>query len=154
MDRETPPPRTPHKRLLTGATGCAVPVAHARDRTRATLAPALALTLLVAGCAGAVGSGTPTTTPDGPRTATTEAAGPSTTDGYYRAYEVTARETTPAGVARAVTLSRAGLRDRLVWRADPFVDALFETGAVERVVVAAEPTSDPGPGRSRTGRSW
>jgi len=116
-------------------------VARARDRTRTTLVLALVVTLFVAGCAGAAGPGTPTSTPDDSRSATA----PPTTGGHYRAYEVTVRETTPTEVARAVTLSRAELRGELVWRGGPFVAALYGTGTAERVVVAGESTDDPGP---------
>lgn len=84
--------------------------------------------------------------PDESGATTTQATTvPSATGGHYRAYEVTARETTPTDIARTVTQSRAELRDKLVWRGDLFVAALYETGSAERVVVAAEPTPDPGP---------
>lgn len=110
-------------------------------RQHARLAVALAAVLVVAGCVGATGPGTPTAQPPSPATP----ADATSSHSHYRSYEVLARPAEPTDVARSVTLSREEVADEVVWRGEPFVASLFADGSAERVHVASEPETDPGP---------
>jgi hypothetical protein len=111
---------------------------------RRTAVTALVVAILLGGCAGV--GGPPAT--DAPATATTgdvESEGPGeattdrttrTSDGYYRGYEFSARETTESGLARDLALPRSRLERRTVWGTDSFAERLFERGAAEQVDVA------------------
>lgn len=112
-------------------------------RRNVHLAVVLAAALVVAGCAGGAGSGTPTAQPASPTTATSPGA--TSPPGHYRSYEVLVRPAEPREVARSVTLSREEVADGIVWRPEPFVASLFADGTAERVQVASEPDDDPGP---------
>lgn len=107
----------------------------------------LAGMLLLAGCVGLDTHGTPTATPTDVHSATASASTtvPTTDDGYYRSYEISAHPTSPEAIVRATTISRAGMVDELLWRTDRFVTPLFANGTAIRVDVSDEPDPEPGP---------
>ena len=98
---------------------------------RTVLTLLVALSLLLAGCAGT--GGPPATERPTTDDTMTDRTSPPTTDGYYRAYEFSATEVSEADVARDVTLSQSDLEGRLTWGADSFAATLFADGAAEQV---------------------
>lgn len=118
-----------------------------RPNTLATLA--VAGVLLLTGCAGVGNPGTATPTdsptPTAPVSTHLSTTPPTTTDGYYRSYEVSAQRTSPDEIVRAIALSRDEMAAELAWRTDRFVTPLFANGTAVRIVVSSEPDPHPGP---------
>lgn len=119
-------------------------------RTRSLSTIVLIGMLLLAGCGGI--NDAQTATPTSPTVSTDTTANTfsktshvTTKGGHYRSYEISVRQTSPERIVRDIALSQEEMADHLVWRADQFLEPLFENGSAVRIVVSRGPEANPGP---------